>query len=290
MSQAATRQLGTIIIRPNDNGFGAEITGVDLRQALDPQIIADIRRAWLDHSVVWFPGQPLSIEELERFTLSMGAWGRTDFIKPLEGHPNVLELLREPDERSSNFGSGWHSDYSFQDAPPAATLLLSKIVTPVGGRTFFADGYAAYDDLSAGMKARIANLKAIHSAARPYSKQGFYANENEKRSMQIIPSDEALKTRLHPVVRTHPETGRKALFVNPVYTIGIDGLPKEEGDALLMELCAATLQQKYIYRHAWQPDMLLMWDNRCVQHYAEGGYDGHRRLLYRTTVAGDIPA
>ncbi|MBI1261335.1 MAG: TauD/TfdA family dioxygenase [Rhizobiales bacterium] len=289
MSQAM-QQKSPISVRPNANGFGAEITGVNLRAPQDAETTAAIRRAWLDHSVVWFPDQPLTLDELECFTLTMGDWGKTDFIKPVDGHPNVLELLREADERSSNFGAGWHSDYSFQDAPPAGTLLLSKIVTPVGGRTFFADGYAAYADLPEQMKKRIAGLKAIHSAERPYSKQGFYANENEKRSLKIVPSDDALKRRLHPVVRTHPETGRKALFVNPVYTIGIDGLPQDEGDELLRELCAATLQQQYIYRHAWKPDMLLMWDNRCVQHFAEGGYDGHKRLLYRTTIAGDVPS
>ena len=288
MSQAAISK-GSIQVRPNPDGFGAEVRGVDLRQPLDAAAVADIRSAWLDHQVVFFPDQPLSIDELERFTLAFGDWGRTDFIKPLDGHPNVLELRREPDERSSNFGAGWHSDYSFQEAPPAATLLLSKTVPPVGGRTFFADGYRAYEVLPAETKQRIAGLRGIHSAVLPYSKEGFYANEGKGRSMTIMPSDEARKTQTHPIVRTHPETGRKALFVNQVYTIGIDGLPKEEGDTLLRELCAHSVSEAFLYRHAWQPDMLLMWDNRCVQHFAEGGYDGHRRLMYRTTFAGDVP-
>ncbi|MDO8838603.1 MAG: TauD/TfdA family dioxygenase [Parvibaculum sp.] len=288
MSQAAVKK-GNIHVRPNAGGFGAEITGADLRRPLDAATVADIRRAWLDHQVVFFPDQPLSLDELECFTLAFGAWGRTDFIKPVDGHPNVLELRREPDERSSNFGAGWHSDYSFQEAPPAATLLLSKIVPPVGGRTLFADGYRAYDALPEQTKKRIAGLRGIHSAVLPYSKEGFYANEGKARSMTIVPSDDARKTRTHPVVRIHPETGRKALFVNQVYTIGIDGLPKEEGDALLRELCAHSVSDEFLYRHPWQPDMLLMWDNRCVQHFAEGGYDGHRRLMYRTTIAGDAP-
>lgn len=287
MAEAAEKT--SIQVAPRPGGFGAEISGVDLRQPLGAGAVADIRRAWLAHRVVWFPGQPLSLDELERFTLSMGDWGRTDFIKPLDGHPNVLELRREPDERSSNFGAGWHSDYSFQPEPPAATLLLSKITPPVGGDTLFADMYAAYDDLSDAMKKMLAPLNAVHSAALPYSKEGFYANEGKARSMTIIPSDEAKKTELHPIVRTHPETGRKCLYVNRVYTIGIEGMAREEGEALIGFLTKHSTQEKYVYRHHWQPDMLTMWDNRCVQHFADGGYDGHRRLMYRTTTADDRP-
>ena len=287
MSLAAAKP-SKLTVTPRPSGFGAEIRGVDLR-ALDDETVRDIRTVWLAHQVVWFPDQPLDVDDLEAFTLRMGSWGRTDFIKPLEGHPNVLKLLREPTETSSNFGAGWHSDYSFQPEPPAATILLGKVIPPVGGRTYFADGYAAYEALTDAMKQKIATLNGIHSAILPYSKEGFYANEGKARSMVIEPSDEAKKTQLHPIVRTHPETGRKALFVNRVYTIGIDGLPKAEGDALLMQLCEHATQERFVYKHAWQPDMLLMWDNRCVQHFAEGGYDGHRRLMYRTTTAGDRP-
>ena len=288
MSQQA-KLTSHIVVRPNPDGFGAEITGVDLRRPLDAETIRDIREAWLNHAVVWFPGQPMSLEELERFTLYMGDWGKTDFIEPVKGHPNILELLREADETSSNFGAGWHSDYSFQVAPPAGTILLSREVPPRGGRTFFADCRRAYDSLDDDMKERVAGLMGVHSAELPYSKHGFYANEKEKRSLKIVPSDEAMERQLHPVVRTHPETGRKSLFVNPVYTIGLDARPEEEGKKLLGTLCARCIQEEFLYRHDWEPDMLLMWDNRCVQHFAEGGYDGYRRLMYRTTFAGDRP-
>lgn len=287
MAQAAA--MTSIHVTPNPGGFGARVTGVDLTHPVDAGVMADIRRAWLAHRIVFFPDQPLSLDDLERFTLNMGSWGRTDFIKPLEGHPNVLELRREADETSSNFGAGWHSDYSFQAEPPSATLLFSKVTPPLGGDTLFADMYAAYDDLSDAMKRMLAPLSAVHSAALPYAKEGFYANEGKARSMTILPSDEAKKTQIHPVVRTHPETGRKCLYINRIYTIGIEGMTRDEGEALIGFLTKHSTQEKYVYRHKWRENMLTMWDNRCVQHYADGGYDGYLRLMYRTTTAGDRP-
>jgi taurine dioxygenase len=207
----------------------------------------------------------------------------------MPGHPNVLELRREPDEKATNFGAGWHSDWSFQPSPPAATMLHSKVVPPVGGDTLFADCARAYEALTDAFKALLAPLKAVHSAARPYGSKGSFARETEKRTMQIISSVEAEKTHLHPLVRTHPVTGRKALFVRPVYTVGIEGMSEEEAGAILGFLFAHITQEAFIYRHKWSPDMLLMWDNRCTVHLAEGGYDGHLRLMHRTTVAGDPP-
>jgi len=289
MSEAASR-ADTIRAVPNESGFGAEIVGADLTQPLDDASLRRVRDIWLEHQVVWFRHQPLSVDDLERFSLQWGEWGRVDFIEPMPGHPNVLELRREPDETASHFGGGWHSDYSFQEAPPAATLLLSKEVPPVGGDTLFADGYAAYDALSDTMKRLIAPLRGIHSAALPYSKEGFYANEGKQRSLKIVPSDEARRTRTHPVVRTHPETRRKALWVNPVYTVGIDGLHPDEAQAILGYLTAHAIKPQFQYRHKWQADMLVIWDNRCVQHFADAGFDGYRRVMWRTTTAGTEPA
>ena len=289
MSEAA-RKADAISAIPNENGFGAEIVGADLTHPLDDASLRRVRQIWLEHQVAWFRRQPLTVEQLERFTLQWGDWGRVDFIKPMEGHPQVLELRREPDEKASHFGGGWHSDYSFQEAPPAATLLLSKEVPPVGGDTLFADGYAAYEALSDTMKQMLAPLKGVHSAVLPYSKEGFYANEGTERSLKILPSDEARKTRSHPVVRTHPETGRKALWVSPVYTIAIEGLHEDESRALLGYLTAHAVKPQFQYRHTWEADTLLIWDNRCVQHFADAGFDGHRRVMWRTTTAGTEPA
>jgi taurine dioxygenase len=289
MLQEAESAYRTITVSPQPSGFGAEITGADLRKPLPAEVLAEVKAAWARHGVVAFPDQPLSLDELEAFTLQMGAFGKDPFIKPMPGRPNVLELRREPDEKATNFGAGWHSDWSFQDQPPAATILRSEVTPPVGGDTLFCDTTRAYEALSPTMRAMLAPLRAIHSAARPYGTQGSFAKETAARTMQIITSKEAEKTHAHPLVRTHPVTGRKALFISPVYTVGVEGLSGPETDAILGFLFKHMIQDEFIYRHRWRAGMVLMWDNRCTMHLAEGGYDGHLRLMHRTTVAGDTP-
>ena len=276
-----------IKVTPQESGFGAEVTGLDLAGPLAGEELAAVKDAWARHTVLAFPGQPLSLEALEAFTLQIGPFGIDPFIKPMEGHPNVLELRREPDEKATNFGAGWHSDWSFQKEPPAATLLRSEVTPPVGGDTLFADCARAYDTLSDAMKALLAPLRAVHSASRAYGTQGVFAKETAKRTMEIIVSPEADKTISHPLVRTHPVTGRKALYVSPVYTVGIEGMTLKESQAILGFLFAHMTQDEFVYRHKWKQGMLLMWDNRNTVHFADGGYDGHLRVMHRTTVAGE---
>lgn len=289
MLKEAESDYRTIRVQPEPTGFGAEITGLDLARPLDKPTLAEVKAAWARHGVVRFPGQPLSLEELEAFTLQIGPFGHDPFIKPMAGHPNVLELRREPDEKATNFGAGWHSDWSFQPKPPAGTILHGEVIPPVGGDTLFCDAARAYEALSPTMQAMLSPLRAIHSAGRAYGTKGVFARETEKRTMQIIVSEEADKTHTHPLVRTHPVTGRKALFVSPVYTVAVEGLTEKESQAILDLLFAHLTQEEFIYRHRWSAQMLLMWDNRCTMHLAEGGYDGHLRLMHRTTVAGDAP-
>ena len=276
-----------ITVTPQASGFGAEVGGLDLSAPLAAADLAAVKDAWARHAVLAFPDQPLSLEALEAFTLQMGPFGVDPFIKPMAGHPNVLELRREPDEKATNFGAGWHSDWSFQKEPPAATLLRSEVTPPVGGDTLFADGARAYEALSEAMKAMLAPLRAVHSASRAYGTQGVFAKETQKRTMEIIVSAEADKTVGHPLVRTHPVTGRKALFVSPVDTVGIEGMTAKESQAILGFLFAHMVQEAFVYRHKWRQGMLLMWDNRCTMHFADGGYDGHLRVMHRTTVAGE---
>ncbi len=278
-----------IAVSPTPSGFGASLTGLDLSQPLPDEQLAEVRRAWTEHSVVCFPDQVLRHEELERFTLQMGPFGVDPFIKPMADHPHVLELRREADETARNFGAAWHSDWSFQECPPSATILHSKVTPPVGGDTLFADCYRAYEALSAPMRNFLDGLSAVHTAAKPYGRSGSFAKETQKRSMQIVVSEEAEKTRLHPVVRTHPVSGRRALYVSPTYTLGIQGLSQAESDSILAFLYEHATQDEFVYRHRWQPNMLTMWDNRCTLHNAEGGYDGHQRIMHRTTVAGEQP-
>lgn len=278
-----------VTVKPEPSGFGAQITGVDLSRPVPGEALAEIKDAWARHAVVTFPDQPLSLEALEAFTQAIGPFGHDPFIAPMPGHPNVLELRREPDEKATNFGAGWHSDWSFQAEPPAATLLRSEVTPPVGGDTLFADCTRAYEALTPAFQAMLAPLKAVHSASLAYGTRGVFARETERRTMKIIVSPEADKTQVHPLVRTHPVTGRKALYVSPVYTRGIEGMTHAESAAILKFLYEHMTQEQFVYRHKWKPGTLLMWDNRCTVHFAEGGYDGHLRVMHRTTVAGEKP-
>ncbi len=280
----------SIAVHPQPRGFGAAITGVRLSDPISPSLAAELREAWLAHQVIFFPDQPMSHEDLERFTLCFGPFGNDPYVKAIPQHPNILEVRREPKENVAPFGASWHSDWSFQAKPPAATILHAKVVPPVGGETWYADGYGAYEALPEALRDEISELTAIHSARRPYSHEGFLAGRGPERSMTILPSDEALATQDHPLVRTHPETGRKALWVNGVYTIGIRDMAEDKAKALLKRLFDHAIRDEFVYRHRWAADMLTMWDNRCVQHCATGGYDGHRRVMHRTTVAGGSPA
>jgi len=279
--------MADITVTPAGAALGAQVTGLDLSRPLDGETVAAIRKAWLEHLVLAFPDQPMSHDDLERFTCCFGDFGEDPFIAPLPDRPHIIEVKRAATETASVFAAAWHSDWSFQDTPPAATILHSKTVPPVGGDTLFCNMYRAYDRLSDETKARIDGLNAVHSAGLAYAPDGVYGeNDGPDRSMTIRPDPRAHTTKSHPIVKIHPETGRKALFVNPGYVRTIEGVGDEEAFLLLIEMYEACHAEANVYRHRWASDMLLMWDNRCTQHMATGGYDGHARLLHRTTVAG----
>ncbi len=282
-------QAESISVAAEPTGFGARISGPDLSQPLSEDVLAEVRQAWARHSVVCFADQPLGLDALEAFTQQIGPFGKDPYIEPMPGRPNVLELRREPDEKASNFGAGWHSDWSFLETPPAATLLRAQTIPPVGGDTLFVDASRAWDALSDAMKAVLAPLRAVHSARQSYGTKGIFARDTEARTMKIIVSEEADGSLTHPLVRTHPVTGRKALYISPVYTVGIEGFTPEESKALLGFLFTHLTQDEFIYRHRWTVGDLLMWDNRCTMHFAEGGYDGYLRVMHRTTVQGEVP-
>ena len=284
-----TTTAAKVRVKANANGLGAEVTGLDISKPLDAETLAQVKAAFAAHSVLWFPDQPLSHDQLEAFTLQWGDFGWDPYVKPLEDRPHILEVRRDADEKSAVFGGTWHSDWSFQATPPAMTLLHAKIVPPVGGDTLYADGRLAWEALSPAFQALLAPLRAIHSAAGPYGENGFYAKEQGRTGMTILSSAEADKTYIHPLVRVHPVSGRRALFVNPVYTVGIEGMTQDESAAILGFLFKHMTQDHFVYRHRWAADMLTAWDNRCCLHNATGGYDGHARVMHRTTVAGDAP-
>jgi taurine dioxygenase len=274
----------TISIEPSGESCGALIRGIDLTAVLGASDVAELRSAWLTHQVIGIADQALGIEDLERFAATLGPDGLDPYIASIPGHPRVVEVRREADETAPVFAEAWHSDWSFLDTPPAGTLLYGKVIPPVGGDTLFANQYAAYDALSEAMKSRIAGLQAIHSARRSYSPEGVYGKRDVGRSMAIRYSPEATATQPHPLVKPHPETGRLALFVNFGYTIGIQGMGDADASALLTELFTHQTRPEFVYRHRWSTGLVTLWDNRCVLHTATGGYQGHRRLLWRITI------
>jgi taurine dioxygenase len=264
---------------------GALIRGVDLARELSSDEVAGIRAAWLQHQVVAFPDQPMEIADIERFAAYLGPNGEDPYIDAIAGHPRVVQVRREADEKTPIFAETWHSDWSFLKRPPAATVLYGNIIPPTGGDTLFSNQYAAWDALSGSMRAMLKDKMAIHSARKGYAKDGMYGERDKGRSMAIKYGDSALKTQLHPIARPHTETGRLALYVSPGYTIGIDGIPDDEAVVILKELYAHQARPEFVYRHKWAQGMLIMWDNRSVIHAATGGYEGNRRLLHRITVA-----
>jgi taurine dioxygenase len=264
--------------------LGAEIHGVDLARDLTPALAAEIRQVFLSHQVIFFREQDLTPAHFLRFAQAMGEPVEYPFVKGIEGHPVIIEVKKLEHERS-NFGGIWHSDTTYLEQPPMGSMLLARELPPFGGDTMFASQYAAYEALSEGMRKLLDPLRAISSSAK--------ADVSKTREDRIA-SDGRADARKdyvasHPVVRTHPETGRKALFVNVAHTVRFEGLTEDESAPLLHFLYQHQVKPEFTCRFAWQPGSLAFWDNRCVQHNPVNDYHGYRRLMHRITLAGDTP-
>ena len=275
----------TFSVTPSGQACGARVEGIDLASDLSPDLIAQIRAAWLEHKVLAFADQQMDDDALERFTMAMGGFGEDPFFAPIEGREHIAAILREADEETPLFAENWHSDWSFLAQPPAGTCLLAIEIPPVGGDTLFANQVAAFEALTEERKEFLRSLTAIHSAKLAYAPEGSYGEKDEGRSMAIRPNESAREVCTHPLVQKHPESGEEALFSTLGYIIGIEGMGQSDAVALLGELAKWQGRDDFIYRHRWQPGMLVMWDNRSVLHKATGGYEGHRRELHRTTIA-----
>lgn len=275
-----------IEVRPSGQVCGATVTGVDLRSDLDEGTVSEIRAAWLEHHVLAFPDQDLTDDDLERFTLCFGPFGDDPYISPIAGRQHVIALRRTAAETAPLFAENWHTDWSFQARPPAGTCLYGITIPPHGGDTLYADQHVALDAMPTELRDRLADRQAVHSARGGYAPSGMYgeADRRTDRSMDIRPSETAMDTQLHPIVRDHPETGRPGLFGCVGYVIGIDGLADDDERELLLAWYEWQTQERFWYRHEWAPGMLVMWDNRSVLHRATGGYEGYDRLLHRTTI------
>ena len=272
-------------IEPSGQACGARVTGVDLSGSLDGDTVAAIREAWLTHQVLSFPDQRMDDDALERFTVAMGGFGVDPFFDPIPGRQHIAAILREADERTPLFAENWHSDWSFQAQPPAGTCLLVIEIPPKGGDTLFANQHAAWEALPSDKQAEWGDLVAIHSARLAYAPDGSYGTRDKGRSMAIRPGEEARAEQTHPLVPAHPETGRRGFYSTLGYVVGIEGMDDADAFPLLREIAAWQALDAFVYRHVWEPDMLIMWDNRSVLHRATGGYEGHRRELHRTTIA-----
>lgn len=277
----------TIQVTPSGQSCGATVRGLDLCNKLEPSQVVQLRTLWLQHHVLSFPDQNMSDDDLEHFTRYFGDFGVDPFIEAIPGRKHVLAVERTADETSAIFAEAFHTDWSFQDIPPAGTCLYGITIPPVGGDTLFANQHLALRNMPADLRTRIEDKQAIHSARLAYAPDGAYGKADHEggRSMRIVASEDANETRLHPLIRAHPETGQEGLFGCLGYIIGIDGMAQDKAFALLAELHQWQTQEQFIYRHAWQEGMLVMWDNRSVLHAATGGYEGYPRLLHRTTIA-----
>ena len=269
--------------------MGARIDGVDVRR-LDDQGLAGLRAAVCEHEVVVLPGQSLTAHEQVGFSHRLGPAADSPFIEPSAEHPEVIKVLKEArDGNAFNFGGAWHSDFSFQKAPPSFTVLFALDIPEFGGDTCFSSMTKAYDALSPEQKAGFLSVSAVHTARDAYSPR-MQAVHSGLSGMSIVCDESAHEVTLHPLVRVHPETGKSILFYNRAYVRDLVGVHDGAEKTKLMEwLHLHTTDARFGYRHRWTRGDLVIWDNRSTQHYALNDYAGFRRELHRTTVAGEVP-
>ncbi|MEK9775522.1 MAG: TauD/TfdA family dioxygenase [Quisquiliibacterium sp.] len=271
-------------IRKLAGALGAEISGVDLGGSLDEGLVEQLRQALLDHLVIFLHEQDLTSAQFMRFSEAMGTPVEYPFVTGLPGFPKIIEV-KKLEHETSNFGGIWHSDTTYLDCPPMGSMLLAREVPPVGGDTLFANQYLAYETLSAPMRSLLDGLKGISSSAK--------ADVSRTREDRIASSgNKSARTEYrvaHPAVRTHPQTGRKALYVNVAHTVGFEGMSGEESTALLDFLFRHQVRVEFTCRFSWRPGSLAFWDNRCAQHNPVNDYHGFRRVMHRITLQGDKP-
>jgi taurine dioxygenase len=276
--------MAELEITPLAEAVGAQVRGADLAAPLAPAMLARLREIWLGAGVLVLPDQHLTSAAFLAFARALGEVSEYPFLRGLPGHPEITEVVKLAHERV-NFGGVWHSDTTYLARPPMATLLLARETPPTGGDTIFASQAAAYEALPEEMKRRLQGLGAVNSSAKAEVSRTREDRLRDAARSEDAPSFEAV----HPVVRTHPETGRRALFVNPAHTVRFDGMTEAESAPLLAELYAHQIRPQFTCRVRWKPGTLAIWDNRQVLHFPVNDYHGHRRVMHRITLAGDVP-
>jgi taurine dioxygenase len=271
-------------IQPIAGALGAELHGVNLADDLPDATIAEIRQALLDNLVIFFRDQDLPNERFSSLAKRFGQPVEYPFIKGIDGFPEIIAVSKLEHERN-NFGGVWHSDTTYLDQPPLGTMLVARELPPYGGDTLFANQYMAYEALSDGMKAFLDGATGISTSAKADVSR---TREDRVKSDGTEAARKTLQAR-HPAVRTHPETGRRALYVNTAHTQRFDNMTEEESAPILNYLFQHQIKPEFTCRFRWQPGSVAFWDNRCAQHNPINDYHGFRRIMHRITLAGDTP-
>ena len=282
----------TIEVRPLSGALGAEIEGVDLSKDLDNQTFDEVHRALLENLVIFFRNQELKPDQQIAFARRFGDIHFHPYMRGLDDHPEILELIKEEGD-THTFGEVWHTDQMFNPKPAMGTMLYAKEVPPAGGDTMYANMYMAYDALSDGMKELAGKLKTFNVGDRmkshgKESRKDRYKGSKAMHAKVKDPGDDVVTEAVHPLVRTHPEAGRKAIYLGN-HTQRFEGMTDEESAPLITFLSKHSTRPEFVCRFRWQVGSLALWDNRCTQHYAIGDYDGRRRRMHRITIAGDRP-
>lgn len=271
-------------IRRIAGALGAELSGLDLARDLSPGLAQQIKAAWHEHLVIFIRDQPLSPAQFMAFAQAMGEPIDYPFVQGLPGFPKIIEV-KKLEHETVNFGGIWHSDTAYLAEPPMGSMLLARELPPYGGDTLFANQYLAYEALSATMQTMITPLVGINSSAK--------ADVSRTREDRLRSDGRDARTEYcaeHPIVRTHPLTGRKSLYLNIAHTTGIKGLTDDESAPLLQFLFAHQVRHEFTCRFSWRAGSLAFWDNRCTLHNPINDYHGFRRVMHRITLRGERPA
>lgn len=278
----------TVEIRKHGR-VGAEVLGVDLSRPLSDPDFAQVQSAFADHGVVFFRDQTITEDQHIAFARRWGPININRFFAAHPRYPEIALVVKERDQQH-NIGGGWHTDHSYDFAPALGSILVAREVPPQGGATAFASMYAAYDGLPARLKARIEGLRAVHSARHVFgSKAAVYEAVQDTRSDGRIGNAAAadvLDDPVHPVVIVHPLSGKKAVYVNPSFTLRIQGLAEAESQDLLAEVYEHCRKPEFQEDFHWRAGSIAFWDNRATWHYAYNDYHGHRREMHRITIEG----
>ena len=271
-----------IEVGPVSGGVGVEIHNVDIKQGLSDSAFETLRDAFVTHGLIFLRDQDITPDEHIAFAQRWGDININRFFPRLDGYDQIATVTKEPDQ-IVNIGGGWHTDHSYDHVPALGSILIARETPPVGGDTLFACMYKAYDTLSDGMKQTLEGMKAVHSSRHVFGEQSNYRETLKDRFSY---AEDATQDAVHPVVITHPESGRKALYVNPAFTLHFEGWTTAESQPLLDYLYAHAAQLEHTTRFQWAPGSIAFWDNRCTWHYALNDYHGTRREMHRITIEG----